>query len=53
MGTEDAFALELSYTDALEIMGGTEKYDAIPGVLSMENGELVLCTTRPQDEPIQ
>jgi hypothetical protein len=43
-----SFSLELSMQEAFEIMGGTENYEALAGMLNFENGEIVL--NEPQED---
>jgi hypothetical protein len=40
----ESYTLEMAYTEALEVMGGGENYEAILSALNMENGELVLSS---------
>jgi hypothetical protein len=43
-----SFSLELSMQEAFDIMGGTENYEALAGMLNFENGEIVL--NEPQED---
>lgn len=40
----ESYDLQLPFTEALEVMGGSEDYTVILSSLGMENGELVLTS---------